>query len=312
VLGIADQKPSTFDDARFQALHLHNARLTIPWDVLQDHQTLPIVDEWMAKAKRDFVAPLVTIDRSRRPGHTTINPGPATLAKQVRAWRLRWPGQIRKISTWNEGNINKRPDLVAKWWLAVRKACPGCTVLGADLVDASNAASWARRFIKAAKRAPAIWGLHAYNDANTFRTTSIRAFLKKVKGKVWLTETGGVVARKCPRFAFSGKGVTHAAKATDFLLRRIAPVSTRIQRIYLYSWSSGSGDLTWDSGLIGPSDNARPALDVVRKWLGLPAAPAEDLTTRSAVPDTAVLGGPGSTVCQKPLAVRKAKAKKRR
>jgi hypothetical protein len=239
-----------------------------------------------------------------------INPGPTTLGKQVRAWRLRWPGQIRKISAWNEGNINKRPELVAKWWLAVRKACKGCTVLGADLVDAPNATSWAKRFIKAAKRAPAVWGLHAYNDANTFHTTSIRAFLKGVKGKVWLTETGGVVARKCPRFAFNGQGITHAAKATDFLLRKIAPVSPRIQRIYLYSWSSGSGALTWDSGLIGPADNPRPALDVVRKWLGLPAAPAADLATRSAVPDTAVLGGPGSTVCQKPLAT-KAKGSKK-
>ena len=272
-LGFADQKPSMFLDQRFVDLGVHDARINLPWDVLQDPVTRQNVDAWMSAAKLSSVRPLVTIDRSRRSGHQAVNPSPALLASQVRRWRARWPGQIRQLSTWNEGNINKRPELVAKWWLAIRRACLGCTVLGADVVDRSNAVSWAQRFVKAAGRTPAVWGLHDYVDANTFKTTGTRAFLKGVKGRVWLTETGGVLRRSKTSVHFSGTGSTHAAKATGFVLKQILPIDrTRIERVYLYSWSTAPNDETWDSGLVGPDGKARPALRVVRCFLGSCAA----------------------------------------
>lgn len=268
-LGFADQKPSMFFDPRFLDLKVKDARLNVPWDVLQDPVTRRNVDAWMFAARLDGVRPLVTIDRSRRPGRQGANPTPELLASQVRQWRLRWRGQIRQVSTWNEGNINKRPELVAKWWLAVRRSCPGCTVLGADLVDRSNAVSWARRFIRAAGRAPAIWGLHDYVDANTFHTTQTRAFLAGVPGRVWLTETGGVLKRSHALVRFSGTGSRHAAKATGFVLKQILPLDPlRIERVYLYSWSTAPNDLSWDSGMVGPDGKARPALRVVRCFLG--------------------------------------------
>lgn len=264
-IGFADQKPSMFDDPRFVALGVRHARLNVPWDVLQDRGTLANVDAWMAGARARGVAPLLTVDRSRRPGLQSRNPSAGVLATQVREWRRRWPGQVRQISSWNEGNINKRPALVAQWYLAIRGACPGCTVLGADLVDRKNAVSWATRFVIAAKRTPAVWGFHNYIDANTFKTTNTRAFLEKVKGRVWLTETGGVLNRSRPAVKFSGTGALHAAHATEFLLKKIVPLdSKRIQRVYLYSWSTAPNDLTWDSGLVGPDGAARPALRVVR------------------------------------------------
>ena len=237
-------------------------------DVLQDKATLPNVDAWMHAAKQQQIAPLVTVDRSRRPGRASVNPTAGALATQVRRWRQRWPGQVRQISTWNEGNINKRPELVAQWYLAIRKVCPGCTVLGVDLVDRSNAVSWAKRFVKAAKRTPGVWGFHNYVDANKFQATNTRAFLKGVKGNVWLTETGGVLHRAHPAVTFRGVGPTHADRATAFLLKHIVPLSPRIQRVYLYSWSSAANDATWDSGLIGPDGKERPALRTLRCYLG--------------------------------------------
>jgi len=268
-IGFADQKPSMFDDPRFVELRVRHARLNVPWDVLQDRWTLANVDAWMAGARAGGIAPLITVDRSRRPGLQSRNPSAGVLATQVRKWRRRWPGQVRQISSWNEGNINKRPALVAQWYLAIRKACPGCTVLGADIVDRKNAVSWAERFVKAAKRTPAVWGFHNYVDSNNFKTTNTRAFLKKVKGRVWLTETGGVLNRAKPSVKFSGTGAVHAAEATAFLLNRIAPLDAkRIQRVYLYSWSTAPNDVSWDSGLIGPNGVERPALRVVRCFLG--------------------------------------------
>lgn len=288
VLGIADNKPDTFADQRLKDLHLGLARINVPWDVLSDPNSLPTVDAWMAGAKAAGMRPFVSFDRSRRAGRAGVNPSPAQLAGELRKWRARWPGQISEISAWNEPNINgKSPDRVAKWWLALRKACPSCTVLPGELVDRKNAVTWARAFVKKAKRQPAVWPLHAYVDANTFSTATTTAFLKAVTGKVWLTETGGVVARKKPSVKFAGKGVDFQTQVTDYLLNTLVASSPRIARLYLYSWGAGGGPLTWDSGLIAPDGSARPALNVVRRYLGLApiaVAPAGDTFKRPKAP----------------------------
>jgi hypothetical protein len=267
-LGIADNKASAFADPRFVELPISYARINIPWDVLSDPLRLPEVDQWMQGAKLAGVKPLVSFDRSRT--NKSLNPSPAQLVTALKAWRAKWPGQISDVSAWNEPNINgKSGSRVAKWWLALRKACPSCTVLPGELVDRTNAAKWAKDFIKAAKRTPSIWALHAYIDANNFTSKNTKAFLKVAKGKLWLTETGGVVRRaaRANNAKFKGSGVAHQTKATSYLLNTIAK-NPRVQRIYIYSWSS-VGDLNWDSGLVGPAGEARPALNVVRKYLGL-------------------------------------------
>jgi hypothetical protein len=265
-LGIADEQPAMFTDARFLDLGVHHGRLVVPWDVLLDPGTLARVDRWMAGARTARVAPLVTIGRSRRPGRASANPTPAQMAAALRGWRARWPGQIREVSTWNEGNLNKRPETVARWWLALRRACPSCTVLGADVVDTANVVTWTRRFVKAAHRAPGVWGLHAYVDANRFTTAATRRFLRATTGRVWLTETGGVLYRRHPGARFRGTGAAHAARATRFLLDRIVPLSPRIGRVYVYSWAASTADVNWDSGLVGPDGTPRPALAIVRAW----------------------------------------------
>ncbi|MEY2533263.1 MAG: hypothetical protein QOF29_1173, partial [bacterium] len=244
VLGIADNKALTFSDPRFLDLRVQYARINIPWDVLADANTLPAVDGWMRGAKLAGVKPLVSFDRSRV--NKRANPSPAQLAAALIAWRAKWPGQISDVSAWNEPNINgKTPQVVAKWWLALRKACRSCTVLPGELVDRTNAPKWAKGFIKAAKTTPAIWALHAYIDTNNFTSKNTKAFLKVAKGKLWLTETGGVVRRtaRAGSAKFAGAGVAHQSEATDYLLKTIAK-NPRIQRIYLYSWSS-VGDLNW-------------------------------------------------------------------
>lgn len=269
VLGIADQKAATFQDPRLEALHLQYARVYVSWDVLSDKNTLHEIDAWFAGAKQDGLQPLVTIARSRIPSRISYNPSPAQLAAELKRWRKRWPGQVNQISTWNEANIGKKPELVASWWLALRKACPSCTVLGADLLDDPKVLDWTTRFVAAAGRAPAIWGLHAYNDANTSKTTITKALLAGLKGDLWLTETGGVASRKRPVYRFAGCGVAFQTAATRYLLKRIATLSPRIKRIYLFNWGLGDEHASFDSAFIDAQGRERPALNVVRKYLGL-------------------------------------------
>jgi hypothetical protein len=274
LLGIADQKPSIFTDSRLQALHLGYARIYVPWDVLQDKNTLPVVDDWMAGAKLDNMEPLVTIARSRIEGRASYNPSPAQLAGEFQGWRRRWPGQVDRVSTWNEANLGKSPELVASWWLALRKGCPTCTVLGADLLDEPKVLTWTTRFVAAAKTAPAVWGLHAYNDANTYSTTITKALLKNLKGDFWITETGGVASRARPIYQFKACGVAHQTKATKFLLEQIAGLSPRIKRIYIFTWSLGDNNASFDSALIDAEGRERPALNLLRTYLG--QAPISD------------------------------------
>ena len=270
-VGIADNKADMFSDLRFAALDVSHARVDVPYDALHDRAELRWLDAWMAGAKAAHVKVLVTFDRSRK--RVSYNPPPAQMAKSMKDLRKRYPF-VKEFATWNEANINKRPELVARWWRAMRKACPTCTVLGADLLDRSNVGSWARRFVRAAKRTPKVWGLHNYVDANTLKTTGTRKLLAAVKDAVWFTETGGVVSRH------NGSGVrfptsaAHAAKATKFLFRTLIKVSPRVQRMYLYNWNTGPvprAARTWDSGLVGPDGKGRPALAALQRMLGVKA-----------------------------------------
>ncbi len=269
-IGIADNKPDMFADARFQALHLSYARLDLRWDVLSDANATAQLDTWMAGAQATGVRPLITFDRS--PARISYNPTPQQLVGAIKGLRARYPF-VKDFSSWNEANMNKKPAIVAKWWLALSKACPTCTVLGTDLLDKPNMIPWAQRFVAAAGRTPKVWGLHNYVDANTMSTKTTRKLLKSIGGNIWFTETGGIVRRANNSKLIFPTGTVRAAKVTSFIFGRLAKLSPRIQRVYLYHWDTGiGGGPTWDSGFVGPDGEARPALSVLQGVVARAAA----------------------------------------
>jgi hypothetical protein len=261
-IGIADNKADMFGDVRFQALHLRYARLDLRWDVLSDATATTQLDQWMAGAKATGAAPLITFDRSpRRPSY---NPTTVQLVGALKALRARYPF-VKDFSSWNEANMNKKPEIVARWYLALRQACPSCNVLATDLLDKANMVTWAQRFVKAAGRTPKAWGLHNYVDANTLSTKTTKKLLAAVGGNVWLTETGGIVRRSNKSAVVFPTGTAHAAKVTKFIFDKLVKLSPRIQRVYLYHWDTGiAGGPTWDSGFVGPDGQARPALTTLQ------------------------------------------------
>lgn len=275
-IGIADQKPLMFGDARFRTFAFRAVRISVRWDVLSDRAATAQLDAWMAGARTTGARPLVTFDRSPdRPGY---NPSPAELASSLRALRRRYRG-LSEFSTWNEANLGKSPRLVARWWLALRRACPSCTILGADLIDHHDPAGWARRFIRAAGRRPATWGLHNYTGMNRFSNRSTLLFMRRVPGRIWLTETGGLVMRNNGSRVTFRSSVQHAAAVTSFILgRALHTQGSRVRRIYLFHWDTGPvAPRTWDSGFVGPDDAPRPALAILAKALhvALPGAPSD-------------------------------------
>jgi polysaccharide biosynthesis protein PslG len=126
---------------------------------------------------------------------------------------------------------------------------------------------WIKRFRRVARGRNLIWGLHNYVDANRFYERGTRRLLRTVKGQVWFTETGGIVARRNGSHLVFAGGVRHAAKATRWVFR-LAALSPRVRRVYFYTWGAPAVRRPhWDSGLVDRHGRARPAYHVLSGWL---------------------------------------------
>jgi hypothetical protein len=273
-IGIADQKPDMFSDPRFLAGDIQYARRAVAWDALTSPTQTAQIDAWMNAARAAHVNPLISFT------HSSTNrrklPTPERLLYEFRRFRVRYPW-VTDYATWNEANhcgepTCHRPELVAAYWRKLRRACPSCRILAAEVLDMPNMTSWVKAFRRRAKVEPRYWGIHNYIDANRLRTTGTRRLLRAVKGQVWFTETGGIVSRTNRRKVTFPESAEHAAKATRFLFDDLIPLSRRITRVYLYHWNSEPGPKTWDSALIGPTGKPRPAYRVLQRVLSERAA----------------------------------------
>jgi hypothetical protein len=270
VIGIADQKPDFLQDPRFLNLRVKHARLAVAWDVLKTEGQTTRMEEWLDAARENGVDPLITFDRSVLPGQGRKLPSAAAFQTQFKKFRARYPW-IRDYSAWNEANFCgqetcRHPELVARYYKAMKRTCPSCRVLGADLLDLKSMDKWIKRFVKVAGQ-PKYWGFHNYVTANRFQTARTQQLLKLVKGQIWLTETGGLVARRNKSLIKLPQGTAHAAKVTRFILRTLPALSPRISRVYLYHWDSSTAKDSWDSGFVGADGRARPSLGILKAVL---------------------------------------------
>ena len=270
-LGVADQKDDMFTDQRFLGLGIHYARRSVSWDVTRDPALSAAFDEWLQAAHQAGVDPLITFARSARPGRRHVQPNAQQYEREVRAFKARWPS-VDTLSTWNEANLPgegpNNPRLVASYYRVLKRVFPTATILAADLLDLPNVVSWVRGFKRAARTEPRYWGLHNYVTANRFQVDRTRQLLQNTKGQIWLTEVGGLVARRNRSTIRLSQGATHAAQVTRFIFDRLARLDPRISRVYAYHWDSTSTRDSWDSAFIGPDNRERPALAVLRRVLG--------------------------------------------
>ncbi|HEY3830374.1 MAG TPA: hypothetical protein VGL57_14365 [Solirubrobacteraceae bacterium] len=283
VIGIGDQGPYMFHEPRFQALGIRYARLAIAWNVLQNRSQTRALATWLGAARADRVRPLLTFEQSHlRGGHKQL-PTPAQLGHQFRILRARYPW-VTDFATWNEADYCGQPTchhpaLVAAYYREMRDSCRQCDVLGAELLDEPNMVRWVRSFQGALHGEPAIWGLHNYIGANRLQTASTLALLRATHAQIWFTETAGLVARHNHSAHSFPESASHAAKVTSFVFDRLARLSGRITRVYLYEWQAGTNrHAPWDSALIAANGTPRPAFGVLVRELGglgqLPKTPA--------------------------------------
>lgn len=269
IVGVGDQKPDMFDDPLFEELDIRHARLAVSWDALNHPWQTHEIDIWLDGARRAGVQPLVGFWHART--NRRKAPTPEQLKYQFRRFRERYPW-VTTFATWNEANhcsepTCNRPQLVAAYWRALRKECRKCRILAAEVLDMPNLRRWVRAFRRKAKVEPRYWGLHNYVDANRFRTAGTRTLIRNTKGRIWFTETGGIVKRRTKVRVPLNESSRHAAKATRWVFDKLVPLSSRIDRVYLYHWNSKGRKPSWDSGLLDRLGRPRPALKVLRKEL---------------------------------------------
>lgn len=281
-VGIGDQSPAMFESENFRALKLKKARYFISWNAIDDPGKLDRADAWVTAARAAGVRPLfhldgLDIDRQTRP--PSVKEYRTKVGELVRRYRSRG---VREWGVWNEANSRTQPVYklsgarrTAKYFLALRKVCRGCTIVALDLLDAGNTKSYIRAFYKKLgkrKRLAKIVGIHNYGDTNRSRRNNTKTIIRAVRrynrrAQFWLTETGGLAY-----FATSTKvafpcNERRQARAVGKMFRLARKYRRHVKRLYPYNFFGTDCDtgLRFDAGLIRRDGSARPAYRVVKR-----------------------------------------------
>jgi hypothetical protein len=258
LVGIGDQHATAYEDRAMRKIGLRAARLALAWDWHKDPYTVQRTDEWIAAVRAARMRPLVAFNRNwRRSGRRQV-PSLKRYKRSFRLFRERYP-HVREFSPWNEPNaveqpFARKPALAARYFNAMRRACRRCTVIAGDVKDGSKMVGWLTKY-KRRVRGAKVWALHNYKDATRSRGGT-EDFLRTVRGRVWLTETGGLRNRG---------GLRGQAKAVRRVFR-LARGSKRIRRIYFYQWRH-DGRRGWDSAFVSKGGKRRPAFYALRAEL---------------------------------------------
>jgi hypothetical protein len=269
-IGIGEQNPAFFHDKRWQRLKSPHVRLVVSWNALRSDWQTAEIDRWLAAAEREGAKPLITFGHARGRRELYL-PTRDEMASEFRAFRRRYPW-VRMFQAWNEANHGtqptyRRPDRAARYFDAMKRNCPRCTIAAPSVLDARNMIPWIKRFRRVARRKVRIWSIHNHIDANRRRTMGTRELLRNTRGKIWFTETGGIVNRVIDGRRRKEYNKRNAVRATKQVFR-LARLSKRVTRVYFYHWIAPEERRPrWDSAFIDPNGRARPALKVVRREL---------------------------------------------
>jgi hypothetical protein len=291
-IGLADQHGESFADPLFTKLGLKHVRLNLAWDALQYDWQVAELDTWMNEAHTAGVEPLVIFSQSRVSGRTRMLPSPAEFRAAVDGLLTRYPF-VHEFAAWNEANHTgqptyRRPDMVAAYYKVLVKRCPTCKVLPASLLDNKNIVPWTQSLRRAIRKLrlpePRLWGLHNYSDVNFLRDGSTRSITRAIKGRFWITESGGVVDATSPTASRFPRGARYAARVATYMLGPMLMRNPQIERVYFYNWKASDGPASWDSGLVGADGTPRPAYEVIADHLAASRILAEREKGTPAVP----------------------------
>lgn len=274
VIGLADQNAAAYSNPLFLQMGITYGRVTIPWDAalkpgFRRNDADAVVDAMVTHG----VEPLGVIG-SRASGKPTA----AQYRRGVTALVKRYPA-VRYWAPWNETNLipftKANPKMVAGWSrtlsAACRKAKPRCTATSPTVLDDASIGSWFRQYLSHLPRSqrPKIWLMHNYMDANRFRVSNGRAFLRSARGQraqVWIVETGGLIRGNGKNARRWKKGESQQVKVFNWLTGSLARQYPVVRRVYIYQWQAPPAG-NWDSGILSPSGKPRPVYGTMVNYL---------------------------------------------
>jgi hypothetical protein len=272
-VGIGEQNAEMFADKRWKALKAPDVRYVLPWDAIQRNGwELGAFDNYMNWARQVKARVLLSFGHSTRRGRELKAPTRLQFIREFRKVRRRYP-EVKLFQTWNEGNhgtqpIWKKPGLAASYYNSMRRTCPECTVTAPSMLDAPNMTSWIQRFKRKTRYRVRIWAIHNHIDANRHRTSGTREMLRITRGKLWFTETGGIVNRWVDGRRHEEYNQKNAVRAIRNVFKLAKINRKRITRIYLYHWKAPDERRPrWDSALVGRRGETRPSLRTFRAQL---------------------------------------------
>lgn len=266
IIGMGDQDPGFFSKPLFARLGIEHARLIAAYDTVDSSFDRDLADAWLRAASQAGIEPFVAFGHSRREGRQRHLPSVAEYRAAVRRFLRRYPA-VRVYAAWNEPNnqsqpTDKNPRRAAQFTNALRAECPRCTIIAGDVLDEPDADEWLTTYAGALDAKPVAWGIHDYSATNRFDPKRLTDVMKVVDGPIWLTETGGV-AKFGRAFPYD---LQRQARVTAYVFE-LARRHPRIKRVYLYNWTGAAPDARFDAGLTSPDGTARPAYEIVRRWL---------------------------------------------
>jgi hypothetical protein len=281
-IGISEQSSEMFGDRFFKPLKIKYGRIVVPYDILSRKDYWPgYLRAWLDGAKRMNVEPHVAFNiKGIETKYFGKGPTRKQYAKIVKGFRKKYP-EVRTFTPWNEANhvfqpTARKPKLAADYYKILRRACPSCKILAADVLDDANLTSWLRKFERYYKGS-GTWGIHNYQDANkhrSFASSWTYKMAKTVKGDIWSTEAGGLVGFKTTKGRVAYKySLSRQLKAQKYLFKLMSnpKVRHRYKRVYIYNyfgtWTKTKKTNRWDSGLLSLDRKPRPAYRDLKKQI---------------------------------------------
>ncbi len=282
-VGIGDQSPAMFENGDFRALKIKKVRYFVPWDAIDSQDALVKADAWLRAAKTAGVRPLFHLDGvftgSNPP---TVAEYKAKARELIKRYRRGTEGRasVPEWGVWNEANSRTQPVFrsaarTAKYFLALRSVCRGCTIVALDLLDAGNIKSYIRKFYRGLgkrKRLASIVGMHNYGDTNRARRNNTKTIINEVRkfnrrAKFWMTETGGLAYFATEARVAFPCNEKRQAKAVGKMFALAKKYRRYVKRLYPYNFFGTDCDtsLRFDAGLIRRDGSRRPAYDTLKR-----------------------------------------------
>ena len=260
----ASSTPTIFADPWWRALQTHRVRYVAAWDALRYDWSRAEVDAYMAAAHAAGADVLLGFGHSRVPSRAPRLPTPRQFRREFLRFRARYPW-VHEYLTWNEANhcsqpTCRRPDVAARYYNALRRACRDCTIVAADVLDTRRCRRGSRRSAIGARPHADLGAAQLHRRQPLPHARDAQPPARGAgRGLVHRDRRAGERNNGSPVEFPENKW--HAARATRWVFQRLARLSPRVRRVYLYQWSPAGHDL--GLGALGADGQPRPAYRVL-------------------------------------------------